>query len=107
MLAPVLSFTIEEAWKANPLTKDSVFISQLSDDTFVDLEIQSKWDKLLDVRDQVLKEIEVKRKMKIIGNSLEAKVGLTCDDSEMGFLNDNLELIKKVLIVSELNGSKG
>jgi isoleucyl-tRNA synthetase len=107
MLAPVLSFTIEEAWKANPLTQDSVFIGQLSDDTFVDLEIQSKWDKLLDVRDQVLKEIEVKRKMKIIGNSLEAKVGLTCDDSEMGFLNDNLELIKKVLIVSELNVSKG
>ncbi len=45
--------------------------------------------------------------MKIIGNSLEAKVSLTSDDSEIGFLNDNLELIKKVLIVSELNISKG
>ncbi len=106
MLAPVLSFTTEEAWKANPLTKDSVFISQLSDDIFVDLEIQSKWNKILDIRDQVLKEIEAKRKMKIIGNSLEAKVSLSCDDSDMDFLNDNLELIKKVLIVSELNVSK-
>ncbi len=106
MLAPVLSFTTEEAWKANPLTKDSVFISQLSDDIFVDLEIQSKWNKILDIRDQVLKEIEAKRKMKIIGNSLEAEVSLSCDDSDMDFLNDNLELIKKVLIVSELNVSK-
>ena len=47
----------------------------------------------------------VQRKMKVLGNSLEAKVHLKCNSSQFDFLSDNLELIKRVLIVSELSVS--
>ena len=103
MLAPVLSFTAEEAWRENSSTQDSIFVNKLSNDIFEDSKIQSKWQKILSLRDKVLKEIETKRRTKVLGNSLEAKVHLNCNDNQFNFLNDNLELIKKVLIISELS----
>jgi len=105
MLAPILSFTVEEAWKESFGSKDTIFVGELSNDIFEDLKIRSSWKKILSLRDEVLREIETKRKMKVLGNSLEAKVHLKCNSSQFDFLSDNLELIKRVLIVSELSVS--
>ena len=105
MLAPILSFTTEEAWQSSNYLKGSVFEASLSNEIFSHSEIEFKWEKLLELRNIVLKEIEEQRKDKVLGNSLEAKVTINCPKEKIDFINENLNLLKKILIVSELEVS--
>ena len=43
---------------------------------YMDVELEKKWDKIHEIRKEVLKALEVARKNKVIGNALEAKVDL-------------------------------
>jgi isoleucyl-tRNA synthetase len=75
LVAPVLSFTAEEAWKYLPdRTGESVHLSRFpsAEDLPVDKELLAKWQKILAVRDEVLKPLEALRKEKKIGQPLEA-----------------------------------
>ena len=107
MLSPVLSFTTEEAWQHYDKSELSVFEHSLSNEKFINESVESKWDNILFFRDIVLKEIEKKRKDKILGNSLEAKVSIKSPEDKLLILEENLNLLKKVFLVSELNVSKG
>ncbi len=82
LLAPVLSFTAEEAWtywEAKP--SESVFLSDLPPvgAKWTDAALASKWDKALELRERVLKKIEEARAQKLVGKSLQAKVVLPGD----------------------------
>ncbi|MDA8083880.1 MAG: isoleucine--tRNA ligase [Nitrospiraceae bacterium] len=86
LMAPVLSFTAEEVWGyvtgggAAPAAqnRESVFLSAFPrvNEKFVDTELESRWQMLLELRDDVNKALEIKRADKFIGNPLEAKVVL-------------------------------
>jgi len=86
LMAPVLTFTAEEVWgyipekgKAHGATSDStVFLASFPevDVRFIDDELDERWKRLLTLRDEVNKALEMKRAEKFIGNSLEAKVML-------------------------------
>ncbi len=81
LMAPVLSFTADEVWgyiRKGQEPAESVFLSVFPEvnDKFVDSELESKWQKLLQIRDDVNKALEVKRAEKFIGNPLEARVVL-------------------------------
>lgn len=86
LMAPVLSFTAEEVWSYitrssfAPQTEapESVFLSSfpLVNEAFVDGELEARWQKLLELRDDVNKALEMKRAEKFIGNPLEARVVL-------------------------------
>ncbi|MBI5075280.1 MAG: isoleucine--tRNA ligase [Nitrospirae bacterium] len=87
LMAPVLTFTAEEVWgyitKQNTAVSSqqsagSVFIASFPevDERFVDAELDERWKRLLTLRDEVNKALEIKRAEKFIGNSLEAKVRL-------------------------------
>ncbi len=83
LMAPILSFTAEEVWgyvKKKPVDApaESVFFAAFPEvrEAFVDNDLEQKWQKLLEVRDEVNKALEIKRAEKFIGNSLEAKVRL-------------------------------
>ena len=90
LLAPVISFTAEEIWKAMPHAQDdkleSVFLNDMpryskafADETAA---LMAKWDKLFEYRDDVMKALELARAEKMIGKSLDAKVTVYTTDDE-------------------------
>ncbi|OEF99552.1 isoleucine--tRNA ligase [Vulcanibacillus modesticaldus] len=77
LVAPILPHTADEIWKYIPGVEEiSVQLVELPDwsDVTINQELMDKWDKFLDVRDEVLKALEVARKEKLIGHSLAAAV---------------------------------
>jgi len=74
-LAPVLSFTAEEAWRMyRPQAEPSVHLTVFPDamDAFLDDKLAAKWEIIRDVRRVVTGALELERAAKNIGSSLEA-----------------------------------
>jgi isoleucyl-tRNA synthetase len=74
-LAPVLSFTTEEAWQMyRPDTEPSVHLTLFPQrfETFRDEALAAKWETIRNVRRVVTGALEVERAAKRIGSSLEA-----------------------------------
>ncbi len=74
-LAPVLSFTTEEAWRMyRPDAEPSVHLTLFPDglESFGDDALAAKWETIRDVRRVVTGALEVERAAKRIGSSLEA-----------------------------------
>ena len=103
MLCPIISFTTEEAWKYFNKSESSIFEETLSRDTYKNDNIEAKWDRLMELRSIFLKSIELKRAEKVIGSSLESKILILSTDIEKEFLSANLNNLKKVLMVAELD----
>ena len=103
MLAPVLSFTAEEAWKSSKVSDQTIFNETLFLDNFHDDELEKKWDKIFSYREPVLKEIELLRSKKIIGSSLEADILLNCNKQDYVFLSENLDNFQKSLMVAKVD----
>ena len=104
LLAPLLSFTAEEIWHSmkhlDSDDKRSVFLSDLPQyDPALDFDgIEEHYDALFELRDDVMKALEVARADKLIGKSLDAKVSIyTTDDETLkileGFGEEELETI--------------
>ncbi len=109
LIAPVLSFTAEEIWQVlNKIYKqeESVFLAEWPqvNRELLQIELEKKWDKLLAVRKDVLKALEIRRKDGIIGNALQAQVDLyTRNKSLYDYLNQNKEKLEMLFIVSKVN----
>lgn len=105
LIAPILSFTAEEAWQHLPFKKtESVFLDRMPDveESFIDEELQQRWEKLIEIRDEVNKALEIKRQEKFIGNSLEAKVILYVDENLKNFLKRYYDFLPTLFIVSQV-----
>ena len=81
LIAPILSFTAEEVWQFLPLVNDrpsSVHLSLFPDVAEIVpgnvAGIETDWQKLMDVRQLVMVELEALRLAKSIGKSLDASV---------------------------------
>jgi isoleucyl-tRNA synthetase len=74
--APVMVFTCEEAWEQRHPGKGSVHLQQFPETPkgWLDLAIAAKWDGVFKVRKAVTEALEVERREKRIGSSLEADV---------------------------------
>ncbi|MHC4631722.1 MAG: isoleucine--tRNA ligase, partial [Planctomycetota bacterium] len=131
MLAPILVHTAEEAWTAmksscvvrdaycekrkthdairNTQYEESVHLALMSKvDESIDLaKAESKWQKLMGLRDEVLRILEGLRQEKKIASNLEACVTICCDDEAAGVLNEfGLEQFAALCIVSEVKVEK-
>jgi isoleucyl-tRNA synthetase len=74
-LAPVLSFTCEEAWRMhNPNAEPSVHLTLFPEgfENFSDDALAAKWETIRDIRRVVTGALELERAAKNIGSSLEA-----------------------------------
>ena len=74
-LAPILPFTTEEVWQLRyGNSEDSVHLHDFpkAPKEWLDSELESKWDRIREIRRVVNAEIETQRIEKIIGSSLEA-----------------------------------
>ncbi len=105
MIAPVLSFTSEEIWRHIPgVSEESVFLSLFPEveEKFINRELESKWQRLINIRDEVNKSLEIKRKERFIGNSLEAKVMLYLPEEEYKLLSSYRDFLPYLFIVSQV-----
>jgi len=112
LTAPVMSFTAEEVWKYMGSGKEeSVFLSPFpeSDNSLYNEELERTWSRLKDIRDTVNKALELKRKDRFIGNSLEAKVILYCPGEIHDLLQEHTGFLQTLFIVSmtEIHSYKG
>ncbi|HYG59067.1 MAG TPA: isoleucine--tRNA ligase [Symbiobacteriaceae bacterium] len=96
MLAPILSFTTEEAYSYLPKTEGAPVTVQLLtmpsvDPSFKDDELAERWAKLLEVREAAQVVLERARADKHIGSSQEAAVHLYVTGGAPGGLADLLQ----------------
>ncbi len=105
MLAPVTSFTAEEAWSYLPGKKPaSVFLAEFP--KAEGLEEPQDVARLLQVREGVLPVLEVARRDKLIGKSEEAKVVLAVKD-QRAFLEKHLAVLPELFKVSQVELGDG
>ncbi|MEW6410449.1 MAG: isoleucine--tRNA ligase [Nitrospirota bacterium] len=105
LIAPILSFTAEEVRGYLPDEKgleESVFLYRMPsvDEKYLDEDLDKRWEKLLKVREEVNKQLEIARKEQLIGNSLEAKVSLYLSDELMDFLSGYGDFLPTLFITS-------
>ncbi|WP_088013025.1 isoleucine--tRNA ligase [Gottfriedia acidiceleris] len=105
LVAPILPHTAEEVWShMEGTTVDSIFLTEMPDvKDFGDTQsLEAKWEKFMDLRDDVLKALEVARNEKVIGKSLTASVKIYPNAEVAELLNSINEDFKQLLIVSQV-----
>jgi isoleucyl-tRNA synthetase len=112
IMAPVMIFTAEEIWKHMPEASErpgSVHLAAMPkyDESLCDETLAGSWEKILTVRREVTKALEVARAEKKIGHPLDAHVTLWCDDDLAGFLTPYEEELRTIFITSMVRLSPG
>jgi isoleucyl-tRNA synthetase len=99
LLAPVLAFTAEEAWRYSvPPDRDSVHLQEFPEPRGRGHEATGQVDELLRLRGVIGQGIERARQEKLIGNTLEARVVLNSDSN----VTESQEELEEFFIVSDL-----
>jgi isoleucyl-tRNA synthetase len=97
LMAPILSFTAEEAWvDVGGGTEDSVFFHLWHDFPAVEGDLASKWDTIRAFRARVLKQLEEVRAAGGIGSSLQAELDIYAtgaDYEALASLGDDLRFV--------------
>ena len=116
LMAPVLTFTAEEAWQelrqtaAGRELPQSVFLSDMPRNASMlcDVKLEEKWNQIRDVRDLVQKTLEETRQQGVIGSSLEAEITFKTNNPEMKqFLEETQTLWPEIAIVSSVKVEDG
>ncbi|MEE9258787.1 MAG: isoleucine--tRNA ligase [Nitrospinaceae bacterium] len=106
LIAPILSFTAEEVWSYMPkgsADEKSVHMSSFLPPSDVSCEDSfiNKWETLIELKGEVSKALEISRKEKVIGHSLDACVRIFLPDTIRSVLQNNLADLKFIFIVSQ------
>ncbi|MDD6799123.1 MAG: isoleucine--tRNA ligase [Firmicutes bacterium] len=107
LIAPILTFTAEEIWSMMPHSSsenaESVMLNDIPeyDEKFDFGGIEEHYNKLFDMRDDVMKALEEARAEKLIGKSLDASITVkTADKDKYELLRSFGEELDTVFIVS-------
>jgi isoleucyl-tRNA synthetase len=112
LMAPILSFTCEEAWDHvpdHPGKEPFIHLQRFPeiDATLGKAVEAARWEKIMEIRDRILKEIESARAARLIGDSLEADIEITAAADDEELLRSNRELFKAILVVAALKVQEG
>ncbi|OAV07900.1 isoleucine--tRNA ligase [Moraxella catarrhalis] len=102
-IAPVLSFTAQEAWQVLKDTQGYIFTAewyQLPDFQMNDISHED-WDQVALIKDTVNKSIEQARSDKIVSSNLTAKVTITAPQDIADILNKFGDELRFVFITSD------
>ena len=105
LLAPVLSFTAEEAYAVfNPENKGTIFVERFAELPNVkeSVELLNKWSIIRDLRSNVQMEIERQREKGLIGSSLQAEVSLKLPQEEYDLIKGLGDEAAFVMITSKV-----
>lgn len=107
LMAPILSFTADEIWeymKGNerpPTVHADLFIP--INDAYKDAELAARWEQIINVRKEVTKTLELARKEKKIGHSLDASVTLAVSPQLREQLLPYEDQLRAIFIVSAVD----
>ena len=118
LMAPVLSFTAEEAWGIllNSTLKSSADIGRLTiftecfhampevSDTDM---LQQRWSRLREIRALVMRKLEDLRSAGSIGSSLQGEVDLTASGADLALLQSVADQLPFIFIVSRVGVQAG
>jgi isoleucyl-tRNA synthetase len=117
LIAPILAFTAEETWAFFPKKQgdpDSIHLAHFPtpEEVTVGLSLDQKnrlanWDRILGVRESVLKSLESARQEKFIGAPLEAKVVLDVEPELYALLQEYVGALPGVFITSQVELREG
>ena len=104
LVAPVLPMTADELWRVLPGHRSkSVHLEEFAGVAgFVDEPLMTSWGQLMTVRNVVNAALEEKRKSKVIGNSLGARVSVRATGPTAALLKEYEPHLGMLFIVSEL-----
>lgn len=105
LMAPILSFTAEEAWWHLPFASGETVHQELLPEPrkeWMDETLRKRWEEIILLRTEVLRILEGARQAKIIGHSLDARVKLTVPVGWEEKLCGQEGLLRAVFIVSEV-----
>ncbi len=106
LVAPILSFTAEEAWAHLPGSEDkSIFLVEQPDPPSipVDRSFTERWDLLWKMRKEITKAMEVARKERRIGLALDARILIRPPEGMSDFVRGHRDLLRDITIVSQLD----
>ena len=111
LLTPILSFTMEEVYGYldDEHKAESVQLLDFpeANSAHANPELMAKWERLLEVREMILKVLEKGRQEGRFGNSLGARLFLATDDQELfDFMQDNEREFLELAIVSRIEIEK-
>lgn len=112
LMAPVLAFTAEEVWRHLPgaqkiaksvhlTTFDCLSLGRL------DPELAARWERLLELRREVAKALELSRQAKLIGQSLDAHVVLYVPEDWYPLAAAYADRLDTLFIVSKVSLATG
>lgn len=112
MSAPILAFTSDEIWENVPgaaaeaasvhMTLFPEIVAEWQNDGLL-----ARYDRLFEVRDEVMKALEEARNAKLIGAGLEARVTIVSDAETRAFLESFGEQLRFIFIVSRVDLEDG
>ena len=109
IMAPVLSFTAEEAWTHLQGTdQGSIFLESFPErpDVNADDEFVRFWETIWKIRAEITKALELARKDKKIGLALDARVTVCAPDEFRSLVEENVDLLRDIAIVSQLGAAE-
>ncbi|RKX48980.1 MAG: isoleucine--tRNA ligase [Thermotogae bacterium] len=109
ILSPILTFTMEEVYGFFPESVKTYATIQAEKwpafkEEYIDLKLEKRWEQVINLREDVLKALEIARSKKEIGNSLDAKVVLELKDRELAKVMSTFksEELADIFIVSQV-----
>jgi len=112
LLAPVLAFTAEEIWDHMPGftgKEESVHLSSMPvvDPALLSKDLETKWERVIALRQEVSKEMELARREKTIGHPLDAKITLFSEGDTLDFLRQIGPMLEDIFICSGVETAQG
>ncbi|MFI4888236.1 MAG: isoleucine--tRNA ligase [Burkholderiales bacterium] len=110
LMAPILSFTAEEAWRLLNPGDPTIFVRtwEKAIPEVPDVAaLLAKWERIMAVRALVQKELEAVRQAGAIGSSLQAEVGIVADVDNYSALASLGDDLRFVLITSAATVRRG
>jgi isoleucyl-tRNA synthetase len=107
ILAPILPVTADEMWRYLPGTREvSVHLAEFpvraAVEALTDQPLVERWERLIAIRDEVNRALEVARQGKTIGNSLGARVSLEARGATAALLEAYRDQLPMLFIVSQV-----
>jgi isoleucyl-tRNA synthetase len=104
LMAPILSFTAEEAWEVlHPGENESIFFHTWKDMLPAQADetaLAARWKRLREIRAQVTRSLEERRAAGAIGSSLQAELVLGARGADLALLRSLGDDLKFVMITS-------
>lgn len=106
IMAPIISYTAEEVWSYMPGKQHSETVQladfPVMDATYIDEGLERRWENLLEVRDNVYRQLEVARTDGTIRKPLDALVKIKAPSDMYRLLSTYQDQLNSIFIVSQV-----